>query len=236
LPQLRDLKTWEVIDHGVGEWYERLAPENFWNTIHGMSIGLRLKSLVPILTSLNVKWAEKDIAVNELWFGGKFGPIKIFNCAESVSDLKLYLTQPENKEVFKQELKASDERSLETTPRDHFPVFVVREDEKYRVIDGNRRLLRAILKNQDNIFAAVGEPRGTPMLYEHWVPTSLLVDLVFWHNKQMMSGIDITAETAKVIFEMIRNSSMGRREFENRAVHRDDETHKKLLDAVLKLY
>ena len=81
----------------------------------------------------------------------------------------------------------------------------------------------------------VGEPIAEPPLFEHWVPTSLLVDLVFWHKRQMEVGKDTTETTARMIAELIKNSSAGRKEFDERAVHQDDETHIKLMEAVSRM-
>ena len=77
-----------------------------------------------------------------------------------------------------------------------------------------------------------GESIAEPPIFEHWVPTSLLVDLIFWHKRQMEVGKDTTETTAQMIAELIRNSSAGRKEFNERAVHRDDELHLKLAEAV----
>ncbi|TSC52813.1 MAG: hypothetical protein LiPW39_538, partial [Parcubacteria group bacterium LiPW_39] len=72
-------------------------------------------------------------------------------------------------------------------------------------------------------------------LFEHWVPTSLLVDLVFWHKRQLELGRETTEAVARTIAELIRDSSAGRIELAQRAVHRDDEADERLLQAVAKI-
>ncbi len=235
LPQIRDAALWQSIDEQVREWQDRLSFQNFWNGIHGMSMGFSSKSLVPWITSLNVQWSDKNMPVEELWFGGQFGPITSLGGSESASDIKKNIFLPEYQVLFEQTKKILAERSSETALRDYFPIFTIRKKEKLRVIDGNRRLLQAIVNGEKTIRATVGEPIAEPPLYEHWVPTSLLVDLVFWYKRQIQAGRDTTNTVAHMIAELIRDSSAGRFEFVNRAIHRNDKIHAQLLKAVLKI-
>ena len=195
-PRLHGKELWQSIDKQIADWYEVLTIRNFWNAIHGITIGFRLTSIVPWITSLNIKWEEKDIPINELEY------------SKQKNDGK---------------------------PLNNDPIFVIRKEEKLRVIDGNNRVIKAITEGKTSIRAFVGEPTAEPPLFEHWVPTSLLVDLVFWHKKHFQADRDTTETIAKTIAELIRDSSAGQIEFEERAVHKDDEIHMKLLEAVQKI-
>lgn len=235
LPSLRKASLWKLIDKQIEEWSEKLLFRDFWNGIHGISIGFRLKSLVPWITSLNMQWAEKDVAVDELWFGGKFGPIASLGVSEASLEVRESLFLPKHRKLLEQTRKNLVEKSVESAPRDDFPIFVVRKEEKLRVIDGNRRLLQAIVNQKNTIRAFAGEPIAEPPLYEHWVPTSLLVDLVFWYKRQVQIGRKTTNAVARIIAELIRDSSAGRLEFAQRSIHRDNEIHMRLLGAVAKI-
>lgn len=240
LPRLRDDNLWQSIDKQVEEWYKELSIRNFWNAIHGISMGFRLKSLVPWITSLHMQWVEKDISIEKLWFGGKFGPIASLKIpdeiSESAAEVKKRIFQTENRRIFEQARKKLEELSKETSQRDNFPIFVIRKEQnKLKVIDGNRRLLQTIIFDKEKICAFVGEPIAEPPLFEHWVPTSLLVDLVFWHKRQIQNRRDTTDTMARTIAELIRDSSAGRLEFVERAVHHDDEIHMRLLKTVTKI-
>ncbi len=236
LPLIREEFLWQSIDKQIESWHEKLTIRNFWNAVHGISMGFRLKSLVPWITSLNVKWEAKELFIDELWFGGKFGPIVSLGISESAKSLKESLFLPENRKIFEQTRKKTEEEMSKTAPRWHYPIFVVRKnDGKIRVIDGNGRLLYAILNKKETIKAVVGESIAKPSLYEHWVPTSLLVDLVFWHKRQIEDGRDTTQTIAKTIVELIRDSSAGRIEFAERAIHRNDEIHMRLFNAVAEI-
>lgn len=235
LPQLRDANLWRSVDTQIADWSEKLSIKNFWNGIHGISMGFRLKSLVPLITSLNIRWTEKDIPTEELWFGGQFGPIKSLGVLESGVAVKNSIFLPEHRDLLAQTKQILIEKSEKTAPRDKFPIFTVRKKNKLRVIDGNRRLLQAIVNKQEKIKAFVGEPVVEPPLFEHWTPTSLLVDLVFWHKRQFQMGRNTTEAIARTIAELIRDSSAGRYEFAHRAIHRDDKIHTELLQAVAKI-
>lgn len=232
LPQFQDEAIWESIDKQVEQWWDALSVRNFWNGIHGISMGFRLKSLVPWLTSLHIQWIEKDAPVEELWFGGKFGPIKELDISGASTAVKQIIFLPEHRELLKQTRKRLKGLLDESAPRDDYPIFVVRKEGQLRVIDGNRRLLKAIVNQKERIRAVVGEPTADPPFYEHWVPTSLLVELVFWHKQQVQAGRDTIDITARNIVELIRDSSAGRIEFFERAVHKDDEIHVKLSERV----
>ncbi len=236
-PQIRGEKLWKSIDAQIADWYEMLTIRNFWNAIHGITIGFRLTSIVPWLTSLHVKWEEKDVPFEELWFRGKFGPIESLEVEtpDLAGAVKKAIFRRKNLEFLEKTRQYFKSHKNDTEPRSDSPIFVVRKKDKLRVIDGNGRVLKTIIDGKNSIRAFVGEPIAEPPLYEHWVPTSLLVDLVFWHKKQIQSGRETTEIMAQVISELIRDSSAGRIEFKERAVHRDDEIHMRLLRAVEKI-
>lgn len=236
-PQLRGKELWQSIDNQIADWYEMLSIRNFWNAVHGITIGFRLTSIVPWITSLNVKWEEKEVPFSELYFRGKFGPISSLkvDSPDFVDSVKKAIFLPENIKVLEKTRQYFESHKNDTEPRSDSQIFVVRKNGKLRVIDGNGRTLKAIVEKKDSIRAFVGEPVAEPALYEPWVPTSLLVDLVFWNKRHSQSGRDTTETTAKMIAELIQDSSAGRIEFAERAVHHDDEIHMRLLDMVKKI-
>jgi len=243
-PFLRDTVAWKEIDNSIASWRDindKLSIRTLYNDVHGISMGFRLKSLVPWVTSANIRWSEREVTFDELWFGGRFGPVKRLNVPERASEVKKAILKPENKKILEETKNIVARESETTAPRDDFPIFVMRKfhygnlEKTLRVIDGNRRLVQAILNGKETIRAVVGEPIAEPVLYEHWMPTQILVDLVFWHEEQSRIGRDITEETAKVIAELIRDTSAGREEFAKRSVHKEEKSHRILLEEVARL-
>ena len=235
LPHLRGESVWRPIDEQIEEWPEKLSVRNFWNGIHGISIGFRLKSIVPWITSLNVTWKEREVPLEELWFGGKFGAVGKLGAGENAAAVRDALMMDENRALLEETARVTEEKSRETEPRDSFPIFAVRKEGELKVIDGNRRLMSAVVSGKESVLVSVGEPLGEPPLREHWVPTSLLVDIVFWNKRQVLAGRETTKTSARVIAELIKDSSAGRIEFRERAIHRDDEAHLELLKAVAEI-
>ena len=214
---------------------KKLGIRNFWNAVHGISIGFRLKKFNTLDNFTEYEMGRKEMTIKDLWFGGQFGPIKEMNCSQSAPDVRDKIFSGKNREILDNSKKILKEKRRRNCPKKFSPHFCRKEKEKFTVIDGNRRLLQAIVGRKKNILAVVGEPIAEPPLFEHWVPTSLLVDLVFWHKRQMEVGKDTTETTARMIAELIKNSSAGRKEFDERAVHQDDETHIKLMEAVSRM-
>ncbi|MDE2001454.1 MAG: hypothetical protein KGI60_02720, partial [Patescibacteria group bacterium] len=206
-PRIRDAATLAVLDDEITRWPELLSVRDFWNGVHGISMGFRLKNIVSWLTSLNIRWEKREVDTADLWFGGSFGPIPKLGSAESAGDVAWKLFLSENIKLLEEVRKTVFEKSNDSAPRSEYPLFVVRKEDELRVIDGNRRLLQAIVNERPRISIYVGEPISSPVFYEHWVPTSLMVDLAFWHKKEFLSGRSTTQEIAHVIAELIRDSS-----------------------------
>lgn len=229
LPAVRDVTVWEAIDADIAAWPERLKLENFWNAIHGLSMGLRLKSLVPLITSQHILWEERDVPIGELSFGGVFGPAgKLPGKLIAAKDVATALHAPEHRILLDETLTQLIQEKENTVPREG-PIFAVGKQEGLRVIDGNRRLLDAIANDRSTIRAYVGKPVADPILYEYWLPTQILTEAAFWHKKNREMGIDTTDETARWIAGLIRDSSMGRNEFVTRVIHKGDKAHEALL-------
>lgn len=234
-PSLRGQELWQSIDAQIADWYKMLSIRNFWNAIHGITIGFRLTSIVPWITSLHLNWSEREVTLDELWFRGKFGPIAELEAGtpDSAIAVKEAIFKPENRDFVEKTKQYFEAHKNDTEPRSDFPIFVVRKEGRLRVIDGNGRTLKAIVEGKNAIRAMVGELTRAPAFYEHWVPTSLLVDLVFWHEQQAQAGRDTTDTVARTVAELIRDSSAGRVEFMNRALHRDNEIHVRLQKRVI---
>lgn len=232
-PHVRGSEKWRSFDEQVRSWGD--DPRKIWNRAHGISMSFRLKSIVPLVTSLNISWNEENADIGELWFGSKgFGSLGDLQIEEeSGGAVREALFSEANRDALaaaKQKLKSHAES---TEPRDDDPIIVVEKGNRLRVIDGNRRLLQAIVHGQKHIRAHVGLLEKEPMHFEHWVPTQLLVDLVYWYNHHLMFLEDHNMESiAQIIADLIRDSSAGRQEFKERAIHSDNEAHELLLVTV----
>ncbi len=234
---LQDPEAWKIIDFNISKWFKDdplfIPVRDFWNGVHAISMGFRLKNIVSWLTSINMKWQEFDILVDELWFGTTFPDLKPAGEFPSAIKVREWFYKPENTDILLKAQEDEEERGNQTMPRNEFPIFVVRKEEnKLRVIDGNRRLKRAILLGHQTIKAVVGEPLAEPSIFEAWIPTQILTELVSFHRYWTSLNRDMTESVAEVIAELIRDSSCGRLEFVHRSLSELADPDKKLLESV----
>ncbi len=235
---IRDEQVWEMMDTAVAKWFKdepSLMPvRDFWNGLHGISMGFRLKNIVSYLTSANIDWQERDISVKELWFGATLRDLEPIGQAPAASDVQAWFYDPTHAEILAAARLAEEQRGAQTMPRNQFPIFVVQKEGKFRVVDGNRRLLRAIFLEQTTIKAVIGQPLAQPPIFEAWVPTQTLIDLVASHRYWASLGRNLTQSIATVIAELIRDSTSGRLEFVHRSVSKSAEPDLLLCEAVRK--
>ena len=239
-PSLKKNADFKKIDKDVSNWLSgnpTLTPvRDFWNGVHGISMGFRLKHIGEWLTSTNIVWKKKNIALKKIRFGATFDELAVVGIRPSIEDVRAWYFAPENKQALLKARKAHKKRSAETADRDKFPV-IIRQllGDEMVVMDGNRRLLRSVLFEKETVEAFVGKQKQNPPLSHYWVPTSLLLELITANRYWTKLGRNVTASIAKVATELVRDSSVGQQELKNRCV--DPSLHKedaKLLTAIEK--
>lgn len=234
-PKIRDEEVWKLLDSEVAEWWNEnptLTPvRDFWNGLHGISMGFKLKNIVSWLTSAHLKWEEKEVPVDELWFGSPIGFLKEINEKPSAQQVREWIFRPEHAEHLEKERELSREKEDESMPRNEFPIIAIRREKNLVVTDGNRRLLRAILTNKERIYSVTAEPIAQPIIFDSWVPTASLCELVSFHRYWSALKRDTTEHVAHVIAELIRDSFAGQIEFTKRAVSAS-EIDTRLVDMV----
>lgn len=232
-PSIRKKDLWKIIDGDVSKWFNSnptLAPiRDFWNGAHAISTGFKLKQIVPWVTSKNIKWSKKELDITKLNFGTNFTELEQFNYRPSVKEVQSWYLDPKHKKEYTKALSAHKKRSNETSERDSDPIIVVTRDSKSVVVDGNRRLLKAILEKKNKITAVVGKISKQPELFENWVSTPLIQDLVRVHRK---SGN--TKEITTILSSLLKDSSAGRYEFKTRSINLNEKADLKLYEAVNK--
>jgi len=237
-PTLRDITAWDTIEGDIAAWFgdnPTLAPtRDFWNGVHGFSMGFKLKDLVPMLTSLNIHWVEREMPTEELWFSSRLQELAHIGPNLSARATRDWYFASKNRAALEEARRAHEVRSAETMPRDDFPVIAKQSGAKTFVHDGNRRVLRAVLFEIPRIPAAVGTPVGFREIYEHWVPTHLLLALVELFRAHTADHTIFEA-TAQIIARLIRDSSAGRSELVDRCLREDIEEDALLRDQVAEI-
>ncbi len=230
-PNLRNKEIWKMLDTEVTKWSGKnpiLVPiRDFWNGVNGISTGFKLKQIVTWLTSENIKWEIRNIDIDDLYFGTNFEELQQFNYRPSVKEVENWYFDEKNKKSLLAATKAHEIRSNETYDRNGQLVIIMAKGSKKIIMDGNRRVLRALLNKKKSLKIAIGTVKKEPMLNEFWIPTPYLQDLVRTHR---LTGL--TKEISKVLVELLRNTSAGRIEFRHRAINENDKMDIKLLRSV----
>lgn len=201
--------------HGSG--YELAPVADFWNYIDGTMLTLKLKDVVPYLTSANVSWELETLDPHQL------------QLMTPVGNLAEHGQPPYNYEFINQRIlqnaqqmvinrRISDEKSSDTVvPRDHYPVLVRRElDGTMTLLDGNRRTLRALLYGRKSIDAWVGTVVREPRLQDHWVNTGFLRRLLSEYAESPTD--EVRASIKSQLRILLGSSSIARYNFQTRCL------------------
>ena len=112
-------------------------------------------------------------------------------------------------------------------------IIVIGQDNNFEIIDGNRRSWQALLVEQTSIPAAVGRIIKTPAIFNCWISTALLMDLIGFIKRIDRSKNTVNHFT-KTIARLIRDSEAGQYEFFHRVTLESDNELREKVHAYLK--
>jgi hypothetical protein len=225
-PSIRNKKIWKIIDEEIINLpnNKTMAPvRDFWNFVDAICFGLKLKNLVPRLTSQNIKWSVKKIDLDDLYLGSK----KDFACLKTLKidmpngrQIKDFLFNPKNIKILKFAKKDSLINSKKTFDRDNDLIIVGEKDGKIMVYDGNRRVIKNILNGNDKISAYIASTVKQPMFYNYWVPTSQMLNLVSWAGMNLKNDNKKASKClSQAVGYLIKFSAIGKAEFHERVIN-----------------
>jgi len=225
LPGIRTKSIWNKIDEEIKQLEKNLtmAPiRDFWNFVDAICFGLKLKNLVPRLTSQNIKWTKEKIEIEKLYMGSK----NDFKCLEQLSismpkgkEVKEFLFDKRNAVILKLARKDSLHNSKKTFSRDDYPIIVGEKNNKTVVFDGNRRFIKYILEEKSKITAYKANTIKQPLFYNYWVPTSRMLNLISQASLYFENNDKITARAlSRAAAHLIKTSEVGRTEFYDRVI------------------
>ncbi|MBN1162509.1 hypothetical protein JXA34_02060 [Patescibacteria group bacterium] len=201
-------------------------PRDFWNGIEGIMTGFRLKGVVRFITAENVVWTRENV-----------NPTEFILCTDHfhINDEKIPTWNKHVKEVYgwlneKGYIEAATKKVEKSfskgIPRIQDPIYCRKNKRgEYLALDGNGRILHALLKNKISVPAFVGHMEDeNPNNY--WVPTMFLINLGKLYKKQV-----IDFDTYKKILDSIfKYSDSAKIEYEERVPDESD-----LKEKILKL-
>lgn len=207
---------------------ELCNPRDFWNGLHGISMGYKLKNILYLITAENIVWSKKQLKCQDINFGvelestRKIRPGKIKG-----KEFADYYCKDD--EIRVSELKNVLKIRGENTERESDPIVVIENNELMSVHDGNGRLARHILENKKEIWAYVGKMIGK-VPTNFWLPTSFLIEYLFYVYKAIdEENEDLFKDQVVVLKNLLSNSESGKYELRHRALTNKEPYRSKIL-------
>lgn len=232
------LDDFEQLEDTMIEWLngrdQEMAPvHDYWNFLDGSLMGLKLKDVVPMLTSENISWKQERLDAKQLALYWPVGTLNEFDHKLEYNYDFVKTKVIGSPDVLLRNKQISDEKSADTKlSRDEFPIIVLRHsDTRLQLLDGNRRVMRSWLYDISEINAWVGTVVREPLLKNYWVPTGHLRRLIAQYAH----------DTRPEVKEMVRSqldylfvtSNIARYHYKLRCLHKPYA--KELADGLIKL-
>ncbi len=237
-PSIKDPATWDLITADIESWFDQspnLCPiRDFWNGVHGISRGFKLKNIVARVTSENLSWSYEHIPIKDLIFRGSFKEHEHLGQFPKASEVEAFYQASKAGKAQKQKDRETMEEMAKTMiMRNEDPIIVAGKDSSFQIIDGNRRTWEALLAGQKTIYAAVGRIVKEPAIYNTWIPTFLLLDLISF-IRELNQATDSILHISATIALLIQDSEAGQYEFFNRATSDQDQELRAMVSDKLK--
>ena len=189
-------KEWKKIDRDIRGWFDGDANElepahDFWNFFGCFARSLKMKSLLSWVTAENVTWSKEDVPLKKIIYTWDFPGLEFMGKAPYRASKVIEILQDKKNRNKRREL-ANDAaaRSKKFCPRDQFPIILLQDSKGgvinsspgYYILEGNRRVTRAILKNKEKIPAFVGKLTNAQediWPENYWLITGMLRELIF---------------------------------------------------------
>jgi len=207
---------------------ELCNPRDFWNGLHGVSTGFKLKNILYLVTAENVVWSKQQLKCQDINFGVELDSTKKIRPGKiKAQEFADYYCKDD--EIRIKELKNVLKIRGVNEERENDPIVVIENNELMSVHDGNGRLARHILENKKEIWAFVGKMKGKVPL-NYWLPTSFLIEYLFYVYKAIdEENEELFKSQAVVLKNLLSNSESGKYEFRERALTKKEPYRSKIL-------
>lgn len=169
------------INQDVANWNTKssfdLTPiRDFWNGAEGILGGFKSKNIVRFLTAENIVWKEQKVPIEKLTHWAKVdSPIKLQPPPYSAAQLREIFKVPAIHQYYK-----DIEDKTATNFRNAYPIITLKTNDTLTILDGNRRMRRAVFLNKSSINSYVGSytsSTGKPINY--WISNIAIKELLF---------------------------------------------------------
>jgi hypothetical protein len=160
-----DEKTFRRLDRSIDNFLNREEESSFWNLLAGISEGWKIKYVFHNLSDAKYRWKLETIPVDKIILTGMSPTIDKYTIKKLDRDPLKFAAAWRADGLMRKEIKAT---GLAAHPeRDHFPVLVYKEGDGYKVFDGMRRTLMALINGKKEIKVWAGYPankKGKPLV------------------------------------------------------------------------
>jgi hypothetical protein len=213
---------------------ELYNPRDFWNGLHGISMGFKLKNILYLVTAENVVWSKQQFKCQDINFGVELDSTRKIRPGK-IKGQEFADYYYKDDEIRVKELKNVLKIRGENEERESDPIVVIENNELMSAHDGNGRLARHILENKKEIWAFVGRMEGKVPL-NYWLPTSFLVEYLFYVYKAIdEENEELFIKQIAVLKDMLSFSESGKYELRHRALTSKEPYRSKILGELREL-
>jgi len=162
---VKDDKFYKKIDKSIDNFNSREGEASFWNLLAAISEGWKLKLVFQILSDEKYQWKLKDMPLEKIYLTGMSPAVDKYIIKKFNHSSAAFAKAWKNDKKIRQEIIKIG--LLTHKERDNFPILSYKFGEHYRIFDGMRRVLLALMKNQKSIKAWVGyrtNAKGKPLI------------------------------------------------------------------------
>lgn len=182
-------EPWQAMDRSIQNWAENPmeyhleddGPRDFWDSFAAFMEGIKLKpNFTAWITAENVKWRKAILPIHRIQMTSPLEQL------EKVPGLRLRNDLPfaeladvlaAHPDAAEEQRRLVDEHSTDPA-QDNYPIITKQmENGLFKVMDGNRRTLKALLYGQPEIEAWIGRLGGEKPA-NFWIPLNDMFQLV----------------------------------------------------------
>lgn len=227
-------ESWQAIDQSIQGWAETPTeyhleddgPRDFWDSFAAFMEGIKLKpNFTAWITAENVKWRRTVLPIREIQMTSPLEQLEMVPGLNLRNDLlfaELADVLAVHPDAAEEQRRLVDEHSTDPT-QDSYPIIARQaEGELFKVMDGNRRTLRALLHGREEIEAWIGNLAGKEPT-NFWVPVNDMFQLV----KVFKEAVDNDDEqlqhaVARVLKARFRASTVAEQVYKRRIGNQTD--------------
>lgn len=224
LPSINGKENWDKVQQNILDWFSGqnsglASVHDFWNGFEGIMLGFKLKMLLPYLTAENITWQLKDVPLLEIivpW-ADHILPKKYFS-GNKISGQEIIDKISSDSSLKNEIRKGCDYHSnYPVGGRNYYPVILLDTKDNHKTLDGNRRVITAIVNDQKNIKAWVAKISDDSPLKNYWISTGLLRNLSATSQINFEDGnLEIAAQFKEIIKYYITSFPIAKVNFDKR--------------------